>query len=148
MQALPRQQQPYPAHGRAAKSSQALCQHPNRWGALQDCSMTSPDTTAWLLLLLGCSQAPLLQGRLEPCRGLCNCWVAAMRGEGGHRHLEILGFLSQGQGLLKRLGICCCWMSCRAVPVATRKVMESQVSLGREGDSDTDIQTLLTAASP
>lgn len=46
-------------------------------------------------------------------------------------HPEILGFLTQGQGF-KRLG---CWMSCsRAVPCGSRKVMESEVSLGREGD--------------
>lgn len=72
---------------------------------VQDCSMTSPDTRAWLLLL-GCSQAQFLQARLEPCRNPCNCRMAAMRGEGGQMHLKIFEFLTQGHSLLKRLGIC------------------------------------------
>lgn len=80
---------------------------------VQGCSMASPDTRAGLLLV-GCSQDQFLRVRLEPCRNLCDCRMAATRGEGGQMHLKILDFLIQGH--LKRLGICQCWMICsRAV---------------------------------
>lgn len=153
MPALPRQQQPYPAQGLAAKSSQDWLQRAPRLSVsiptgrerVQDCSMASPETRAWLLLM-GCSQDQFLQARLEPRRNLCNCWMAAMGSEGGQMHLKILEFLTQGHGLLKRLGTCQCWTSSSRAVTCGRGRFWSGRCLWEE--TGIKIQTLLTAASP
>lgn len=94
-----------------------------------------------------CWAAPkLLRARLEPRRDLCNCPMAATRGEGGQGHLKFRSFNPKSRSRSpQRLGICWCWMSCCSDLWPSGRGWSQRFHWEERGIK---IQTLLTAASP